>query len=165
VKFNNVDAFSILNKHPRRIISVEIHPTMGLTHINLVNNSPSCQKFYNLFKNWVNSSSARSELLIVKGFSMCSLLNICLGQATESLIDLESGSELSVQKASPVPLTEELWLNSFKTLLELHKTLIDSPSEKWKSNSLATLPELAEKLDLEPNKLVHIGQSVIPTVG
>ena len=42
---------------------------------------------------------------------------ICLGQATESFIDLESGSELSVQKASPVPLTEELWLNSFKTLL------------------------------------------------
>jgi len=103
--------------------------------------------------------------LIVNGFSMCSLLNICLGQATESFIDLESGSELSVQKASPVPLTEELWLNSFKTLLELHKTLIDSPSEKWKSNSLATLPELAEKLDLEPNKLVDIWQSVIPTVG
>jgi predicted RNase H-like nuclease len=35
VKFNNVDAFYILNKHLRRIISVEIHPTMGLTHINL----------------------------------------------------------------------------------------------------------------------------------
>jgi hypothetical protein len=96
---------------------------------------------------------------------MCSLLNICFGQATESFIDLESGSELSVQKASPVPLTEELWLNSFKTLLELHKTLIDSPSKKWKSNSLATVPELAEKLDLEPNKLVDIWQSVIPTVG
>jgi hypothetical protein len=92
------------------------------------------------------------------------LLNICLGQATESFIDLESGNELSVQKASPVPLTEELWLNSFKTLLELHKTLIDSPSKKWKSNSLATLPELSEKLDLEPNKLVDIWQSVIPTV-
>jgi hypothetical protein len=92
------------------------------------------------------------------------LLNICLGKATESFIDLESGSELSVQKASPVPLTEVLWLNSFKTLLELHKTLVDSPSEKWKSNSLATLPELAEKLELEPNKLVDIGQSVIPTV-
>jgi hypothetical protein len=75
VKFNKVDAFSILNKHPRRIISIEIHPTMGLTHLNLVNNSTSCQKFYNLFKIWVNSSSARSELLIVKGFSMCSLLN------------------------------------------------------------------------------------------
>jgi len=87
------------------------------------------------------------------------------GQATESFIDLESGSELSVQKASPVPLTEELWLNSFKTLLELHKTLIGFPSEQWKSNSLATLPELAEKLDLEPNKLVDIWQSVIPTVG
>lgn len=42
VKFNNVDAFYILNKHPRRIISVEIAPTMGLTHINLVNNSTSC---------------------------------------------------------------------------------------------------------------------------
>jgi hypothetical protein len=93
------------------------------------------------------------------------LLNICLGQATESFIDLESGSELSVQKSSPVPLTEDLWLNSCKTLLELHKTLIDSPSEKWKSNSLATVPELAEKLDLEPNKLVDIWQSVIPTVG
>jgi len=117
---------------------------MGLSHINLVNNSTSCQKFYNLLKNWVNSSSARSELLIVKGFSMCSLLNICLGQASESFIDLESGSELSVQKASSVPLTEKLWLNSFKTLR-------DSQSEKWKSNSLATLPELAEKLDLEPN--------------
>ena len=87
-----------------------------------------------------------------------------MGQATESFIDLESGSELSVQKASPVPLTEELWLNSFKTLLEPHKTLIDSPSKKWKSNSLATLPELAEKLDLEPNKLVDIWQRVIPTV-
>ena len=71
VKFNNVDAFYILNKHPRRIISVEIHPTMSLTHINLVNNTTSYQKFYNLFKNWLNSSSARSELLIVKGFSMC----------------------------------------------------------------------------------------------
>jgi len=47
----------------------------------------------------------------------------------------------------------------------MHKTLIDSPSEKWKSHSLATLPELAEKLDLEPNKLVDIYQSVIPTVG
>jgi len=117
---------------------------MGLSHINLVNNSTSCQKFYNLLKNWVNSSSARSELLIVKGFSMCSLLNICLGQASQSFIDLESGSELSVQKASSVPLTEKLWLNSFKTLR-------DSQSEKWKSNSLATLPELAEKLDLEPN--------------
>ena len=77
---------------------------------------------------------------------------------------LESGSEISVQKASPLPLTEELWLNSFKTLLELHNTLIDSPSQKWKSNSLATLPELAEKLDLEPNKLVNLWQSVIPTV-
>jgi hypothetical protein len=87
-----------------------------------------------------------------------------LGQATESFIDLESGSELSVQKSSPVPLTEELG-HSFKTLLELHKTLIDSPSEKGRSNSLATLPELAEKLDLEPNKLVDIWQSVIPTVG
>jgi len=42
VKFNNVDAFYILNKHPRRIINVEIHPTMGLTHINLVNNFTSC---------------------------------------------------------------------------------------------------------------------------
>jgi len=31
--------------------------------------------------------------------------------------DLESARELSVQKASPVPLTEELWLNSFNTLL------------------------------------------------
>jgi hypothetical protein len=165
VKFKNVDAFYILNKHPRRIISVEIHPTMGLTHINLMNNCTSCQKLYNLFKNWVNSSSARSKLFIVKSFSMCSLLNICLGQATESFIDLESGSELSVQKASPVPLIEELWLNSFKTLLELHKTLIGSPSEKWKSNFLATVPELAEKLDLEPNKLVDIWQSVIPTVG
>ncbi len=79
-----------------------------------------------------------------------------MGQATESFIDLESGSELSVKKASPVPLTEELWLNSFKTLLELHKTLIDSRPEKWESNSLATLPELAEKLELEPNKLVDI---------
>ena len=88
-----------------------------------------------------------------------------MGQPTESFIDLESARELSVQKASPVPLTEELWLNSFKTLLELHKTLIDSPSKKWKSNSLATLPELADKLDLEPNKLVDICQSVIPTVG
>ena len=58
VKFNNVDAFYILNKHPRRIISVEIHPTMGLTHINLVNNSTSCQKFYNLFKNWVKLPKA-----------------------------------------------------------------------------------------------------------
>ena len=143
MKFNNVDAFSILNNHPRRIISGEIYPTIGLKHINLVNNSTSCQKFYNLFKNWVNSSSARSELFIVKTFSMCSLLNICLRQANESFIDLESGSELSVQKASRVPLTEELWLNSFKTLLEVHKTLIDSPSEKCKSNSLATLPELA----------------------
>ena len=94
--------------------------------------------------------------MIVKGFSICSLLNICLGQATESFIDLESGSGLSVQKASAVPLKEELWLNSFNTLLELHNTLIDSPSEKWKSNSLATLPELAEKLDLKPNKLVDI---------
>jgi hypothetical protein len=28
------------------------------------------------------------------------LVVICLGQATESFIDLESGSELSVQKAS-----------------------------------------------------------------
>ena len=83
------------------------------------------------------------------------MLNICLGQATESFIDLESGSQLSVQKSSPVPLIEELG-HSFKTLLELHKTLIDSPSEKWKSNSLATLPELAEKLDLKPNKLVDI---------
>ena len=98
MKFNTVDAFSIFNEHHRRILSVKINPIMGLTHINLVNNSTSCQKFYNLFKNWVNSSSARSELLIVKGFSMCSLLNICLGQATESFIDLESGSELSVQK-------------------------------------------------------------------
>ena len=88
-----------------------------------------------------------------------------MGQATESFIDLESGSELSVQKASPVPLTKELWLNSFNTLLELHKTLIDSQFEKWKSNSLATLPELAEKLDLEPNKLFDIWQSVIPKVG
>ena len=88
-----------------------------------------------------------------------------MGEATESFIDLESGSELSVQKSSPVPLTEELWLNSFKTLLELHKTLIDFQSEKWKSNSLAIHPELAEKLDLEPNKLVDIWQSVIPTVG
>lgn len=88
-----------------------------------------------------------------------------MGQATESFIDLESGSELSVQKSSPVPLTEELWLNSFKTLLKLYKTLIDSPSKKWKLNSLATLPELAEKLDLEPNKLVDISQSVIPTIG
>jgi hypothetical protein len=169
VKFKNVDAFYILNKHLRRIISVEIHPTIGLTHINLVNNSTSCQKLCNLFKNWVNSSSARSELFIVKSFSMCSLLNICFGQATESFIDLESSSELSVQKASPVPLTEELWLNSFKTLLELHTTYdsdrLPSQSEKWKSNSLATLPELAEKLDLEPNKLVDIWQSVIPTVG
>ena len=77
---------------------------------------------------------------------------------------LESGSDLSVKKASPVPLKEELWLNSFKTLLELHKTLIDSPSKKWKLNSLATLSELAEKLDLEPNKLVDIWQSVILTV-
>ncbi len=51
VKFNNVDAFSIFNEHHRRIISVEINPIMGLTHINLVNNSTSCQKFYNLFKN------------------------------------------------------------------------------------------------------------------
>jgi hypothetical protein len=58
VKFNKVDAFSILNKHPRRIISVEIHHTMGLTHINLVNNSTSCQKFYNLFKIWVNIATA-----------------------------------------------------------------------------------------------------------
>ena len=88
-----------------------------------------------------------------------------MGQATESFIDLESRSELSVQKSSPVPLTEELWLNSFKTLLELHKTLIDSPSEKWKSNSLAPLHELAEKLELEPNKLVDIWQSVIATIG
>ena|GEM_PF-4556402 len=71
MKFNNVDAFSIFYKHPRRIISVEIYPTMGLTHINLVNNSTSCHNFYNLFKNWVNSSPARSELLIVKGFLMC----------------------------------------------------------------------------------------------
>ena len=44
VKFNNVDAFYILNKHPRGIISVEIHPTMRLTHINLLNNSTSCHK-------------------------------------------------------------------------------------------------------------------------
>jgi len=58
VKFNNVDAFSILKKHPRRIISVEIYPTMGLPHINLVNNSTSCQKCYNLFKNWVKLPKA-----------------------------------------------------------------------------------------------------------
>jgi len=58
VKFNNVDAFSILNKHPRRIISVEIYPTMGLPHINLVKNSTSCQKCYNLFKNWVKLPKA-----------------------------------------------------------------------------------------------------------
>ena len=31
VKFNNVDAFSIFNEHHRRIITVENHPTMGLT--------------------------------------------------------------------------------------------------------------------------------------
>jgi hypothetical protein len=51
VEFNTVDAFSIFNEHHRRIISVEINQIMGLTHINLVNNSTSCQKFYNLFKN------------------------------------------------------------------------------------------------------------------
>jgi len=60
-----------------------------------------------------------------------------LGQATESFIDLESGSELSVQKSSPVALTEELWLNSFNPLLSFsaknnqerleHKTFTKNP--------------------------------------